>query len=205
MRIAAIVLAAGKSERMEQNKLLMRLNGNTLIGNILDAIAAANVDETVVVLGHEPQQVIDAIKPRLGEVKTVINEDYELGMTSSFQKGMRLVMGSVDVAFLFLGDMPILDRSFLSVMIHRMEVNLDRALIVSPVYKKKKGHPLLFHRQLFREILCLKKTQTIRDIVRRHADRLLTIEAPEWTVMDIDTPEDFARVRSLIKTGGYNV
>jgi len=204
MRIAAIVLAAGKSERMGQNKLLLRLNGNTLIGNILDAIAAANVDERVVVLGHKPQQVIEAIKPRLGEVKTVINEDYEQGMTSSFQKGLRLV-GFVDAAFLFLGDEPILDKNFLNVMIQQMENNLDRVLIVSPIHKGKKGHPLLFHRRLFGEILGLKESETIRDVVHKHADRLLTIEAPEWTIMDIDTPEDFARARSLIKTGGYDI
>lgn len=204
MRIAAIVLAAGKSERMGQNKLLLRLNGNTLIGIILDAIIAAKIDEKVVVLGYKPQQIIESIKARLDSIKTIINENYEQGMTSSFQKGLGL-MRHVDAAFLILGDEPILDKNLLNVMIQRMEKDGDNALIVSPIHRGKKGHPLLFRKQLFGEMLELKKNETIRDVVHRHADRLLTIEAPEWTIMDIDTPEDFARVRNLIKIGGYGI
>lgn len=195
-RAAAIVLAAGESKRMGQNKLLLRLNDKTLIENILDAIAAANINETVVVLGHEPQQIINVIKQRPETIKMVMNEDYEQGMTASFQKGLQSV-SNVDGAFLVLGDQPILDNSLLTTMIQEMEKNPDKALIVSPTHRGKKGHPLLFSRRLFSEILGLNKTQTIRDIVHRHVDRLLTIEAPAWTTIDIDTPEDFARIRSL--------
>jgi CTP:molybdopterin cytidylyltransferase MocA len=75
MIIGAVTLAAGKSERMGQNKLLLRLNGKVLIVNILDALAAGNIDEQVVVLGHKAAQVIEAIKPRLQTVKVVINEE----------------------------------------------------------------------------------------------------------------------------------
>lgn len=196
LRTAAIVLAAGESKRMGQNKLLLRLNDKTLIESILAAIAAANIDETVVVLGYKPQQLIEVVKKSLEGVKIAINEDYQQGMTSSFQKGLRMV-SYVDAAFLVLGDQPILDNHFLRVMIHQMENNLGKALIVSPIHKGKKGHPLLFFKELFGEILGLNKTETLRDVVRRHTDRLLTIEAPEWTTIDIDTPEDFARVRSL--------
>lgn len=181
---------------MGQNKLLLRLNDKTLIESILAAIAAANIDETVVVLGYKPQQLIEVVKKSLEGVKIAINEDYQQGMTSSFQKGLRMV-SYVDAAFLVLGDQPILDNHFLRVMIHQMENNLGKALIVSPIHKGKKGHPLLFFKELFGEILGLNKTETLRDVVRRHTDRLLTIEAPEWTTIDIDTPEDFARVRSL--------
>lgn len=198
MKTAAIVLAAGESKRMGQNKLLLRFNDKTLIESILDAIAGAKVDEMVVVLGYKPQRVIDAIKQRLDAIKTVINEDYEQGMTSSFQKGL-LSVRHVDAAFLVLGDQPIVDNNLLKVMIKEMEKKSSEALIVSPIHRGKKGHPLLFHKQLFDEILGLTEAETIRDIVHRHADRLVTIEAPEWTTMDIDTPADVARIRSLIE------
>jgi molybdenum cofactor cytidylyltransferase len=202
MMTAAIVLAAGKSERMGQNKLLLRLNDSTVIDTILDAVAAANIDETVVVLGHKPEQLIEVIQPRREAVKTVINEDFEHGMLSSFQKGLQL-LPYVDVVFLILGDEPILDSNFLNAMIQHMENAHGNALLVSPIHKGKKGHPLLVHRQLFSEILGLEQTETMRDVVHRHADRLLTIVAPEWTVMDIDTPEDYARIRSLMNGGSH--
>jgi CTP:molybdopterin cytidylyltransferase MocA len=197
MMAAAIVLAAGKSERMGQNKLLLRLNDTTVIDSILDAVAAANIGETVVVLGYEPERIIDVIQPRRGAVKTVINEDFERGMISSFQKGLQM-LPPVGAAFLILGDEPILDNNFLNAMIQHMENSQGRALLVSPIHKGKKGHPLLVHKQLFSEILGFEKTETMRDVVHRHAGRLLTIAAPEWTIMDIDTPEDYARFRSLM-------
>jgi molybdenum cofactor cytidylyltransferase len=200
MVIGAVVLAAGKSERMGQNKLFLSLNGKALIDNILDAVAAAGIDEQVIVLGHKPEPVIEAIKPRLRTLKIAVNEDYEQGMTSSFQKGLE-ALPHVDAAFLVLGDEPIFDPNILKLMVQQMENSQGKALIVSPIHKGKKGHPLLFHRQLFAEILNLKNPQTIRDIVHRYADRLLTIEAPQWTIMDIDTPEDYARISGLIKTG----
>lgn len=109
----------------------------------------------------------------------------------------------VGAAFLILGDEPILDNNFLNAMIQHMENSRGRALLVSPIHKGKKGHPLLVHKQLFSEILGLEKTETMRDVVHRHADRLLTIAAPEWTIMDIDTPEDYARICSLMNGGGH--
>lgn len=197
MITAAIVLAAGKSERMGQNKLLLRLNGNTLLDNVLNAIAAAKIRKTVVVLGHNPEELIEAITQKRDAVRIVINRDYEQGMMSSFQKGLR-PLRYVDAVFLVLGDQPILDKHLLDIMMQRLAENRE-TLVVSPVYKGKKGHPVLFRRELFGEILRLDKTETLRDVIHRNADRLFTVEAPEWTVLDMDTPEDYVRIRTLMK------
>jgi molybdenum cofactor cytidylyltransferase len=198
MIIGAVVLAAGKSERMGQNKLLLRLNGERLIDNILDALATAGVNEQVVVLGHKAEELIEALKPRLNGVKITVNKDYEQGMTSSFKTGLQL-LSHVDAVFLVLGDEPIFEPEFLRLMIGQMEKNRGEALIVSPIHKGKKGHPLLFHSRLFEEISNLKNSQTIRDVVHRHADKLVAVEAPQWTIMDIDTPEDYNLISNLIK------
>ena len=200
MIIGAVVLAAGKSERMGQNKILLRLNGERLIDNVLDALATAGIDEQVVVLGHKAEEVTEAVKPRLNRVKITVNRNYEQGMTSSFQKGLRSLL-HVDAVLLVLGDEPIFDPKVLRLMIEQMEKSRGEALIVSPIHQGKKGHPLLFHSRLFEEILNLKNSQTVRDVVYCHADKLVKVEAPEWTVMDIDTPEDYNRISYLIKTG----
>jgi molybdenum cofactor cytidylyltransferase len=198
MRTAAIVLAAGKSERMGRNKLLLKLGQKTLVESVIDALESSKIDEIVVVLGHNPKEITDVLRLRPDGVKAVINERYEEGMTSSFQSGLRQIM-NVDAAFLVLGDEPILDHEFLDAMIEEMKKNLGRVLIISPIYRRKKGHPLLFHKELFDEILELKEPDVIRDVVHRHTDKLLTIRAPKWTVMDIDTPDDFTRIRKLIE------
>jgi len=200
MIVGAVVLAAGKSERMGVNKLFLSLEGKALIYNVLDAVAAAGVDEQMIVLGYDSERMVEALKLRVPTLKIAVNEDYEQGMTSSFLKGLQ-TLPYVDAAFLVLGDEPIFDPGILKLMVQRMQENQGKALIVSPIYKGKKGHPLLFHRKLFPEILRLKNPQTIREIVHRNAKRLLTVEAPQWTTMDIDTPEDYKRISSLAKTG----
>jgi len=197
MITGAVVLAAGKSERMGQNKLFLSWNRKALIDNILDAVAAAGIDEQVIVLWYKPELVIEASK-RLHTMKIAVNEDYEQGMASSFQRGLQ-VLPNVDAAFLILGDEPIFDPCILRDMVQQMDNSRGKALIVSPIHKGKKGHPLLFHGQLFEEILNLKSSQTMREIVHRYADRLLTIEAPQWTLMDIDTPKDYTRISGLVK------
>ena len=86
------MLAAGKSERMGQNKLLLRLNGKRLIDNILDALAAAGVDEQVVVLGHKAEELIEAVKTRSNRVKITIKKDYEQGIRLLSKWGFNLYL-----------------------------------------------------------------------------------------------------------------
>ncbi len=193
-------MAAGKSERMGRNKLLLRLDDRAVIEHVLNAIAAAHIHETVVVLGHQPEELIDFVASRRDAVRIVVNRDYAHGMATSFQKGLR-ALRRVDAAFLVLGDQPTLDYNLLDVMMRHLADHRE-ALIVSPMWEGKKGHPVLFRSELFSEILGLDKTETIRDVIHRHAGRLLTVEAPEWTVMDMDTPGDYLRAQALMQRGG---
>jgi molybdenum cofactor cytidylyltransferase len=199
MNVGAVVLAASKSECKGQNKLLLRINGKTIIETNLDALAAACVNEQIVVLGFEPGEVIEAIRPRLGKVKIALDLTYEEGMTSSVKTGF-IVLSNVDAAFLIQGDHPILNPNLIIEMTQLMENNKDESLIVSPIHRGKKGYPLLFRKKLFGELLSLKTSQTIYDVVNAHIDKLLTFEAPEWTIMDVDTPQDYARLEGLTKT-----
>jgi len=64
MMTAAIILAAGKSQRLGKNKLLLRLKRGTLLDNVLNAIAAADIQEKVVVVGHNAEEVIKVVSPR---------------------------------------------------------------------------------------------------------------------------------------------
>jgi molybdenum cofactor cytidylyltransferase len=174
---------------MGKNNFLSSLNGKTLIENILDALTVVGINEQVVVLGNKLEEIVEVIKPRLGKVKIALNLDGETGIIPFFQTGL-MVLSKVDAAFLVLGDQPIINSNLLTTMIQKMENDAD-ALIVSPIHNGEKGHPLLFRRQLFIEILSLKDSQTIGDVVHAHADKLLTVEAPAWTIIDIDTSEKY--------------
>lgn len=193
--IAAVVLAAGRSERMGRNKLKQILNGKTLIDHVLDALEESKIAQIVVVVGDKSDEIRSILEKRSSRVETVLNENYERGMTSSFKKGLERARGA-DAAFLILGDELILEQTFLDKAIDLMQ--REKPLIVCPIHNGKKGHPLLFSRILFEEILSLKENEIIRDIVHRHISRVLTVNSADWTLMDIDRPEDLARAEQIL-------
>src|SRR5262249_47827061 len=60
-RIAAIVLAAGRSTRMGSNKLVAELNGKPLVRIAAEQALASRADPVIVVTGHEPERVEKAL------------------------------------------------------------------------------------------------------------------------------------------------
>src|SRR5438034_9873502 len=100
--IAAIVLAAGKSERMGRAKALLPIRGTTFLENILNAISRSSIQQTVVVVGHHRDEIIE----RLSLPNVIFNPDYEQGMITSFQAGIRALPANTSGAVLFLVDHP---------------------------------------------------------------------------------------------------
>jgi molybdenum cofactor cytidylyltransferase len=189
LRAVAIVLAAGKSSRMGSNKLLLPFSGKTVLETTLDALKGVT---TVVVTGHRPED-LEAVLARY-PVRVVHNPRHEEGMTTSFQAGLRAV--DADAAFLVLGDQVGLDHRVLSSMVQVL-VEDEAALIVSPVYGERGGHPVLFRRSLFGEILSLRPDQILKDMVTRHGQGHRYVEGDVWTVIDMDTPEEYEAAKKL--------
>ena len=192
MRTGAVVLAAGKSSRMGENKLLLTVGGKMVLSRLLDALTQA-VNEVVVVTGNNPEP-IRAIATAHG-VRVAHNPDHEKGMTTSFQAGLR-AMGGVDAVFLVLGDQLGLAPELLRRMIAAME-DVPGALIVSPIHGGKRGHPVLIRSSLIPEILTLKGM--LKEVVDGHADAHVHVEGGEWSTLDFDTPADFERAKRLFK------
>ncbi len=193
MRTAAVILAAGKSSRMGKNKLLLKVKGRTVLDRLLDAILSSKVEDTIIVLGNIPE----AIKPIADarNVRVVINLQHERGMTSSFQTGLKAV--DADAVFLILGDQLGLTSELLDLMIGCMESDTE-ALIVSPEYESKRGHPSLFKASLFHEILNLPEDEHMKYVVTRHEEQHRNVPGSIWNTIDFDTPEDFQRVLNLL-------
>lgn len=187
-------MAAGKSERMGRNKLLLEIGGQTVLDRVLAALEASQVEEIIVVLGHRP----DDLYPVTGShgVETVFNPGYEEGMTSSLKAGLRKVSGGM--VFLCLGDQPMLDPALLDGMIEALQANPE-AWIVSPVHGGRRGHPVLFRKPLFPEILGLGPRDILRDVVRGKEDLHLEVQGGPWCTLDMDTPEDYVRIKTLIE------
>jgi len=193
MRVSAVVLAAGRSSRMGANKLLLRIGGRTVLEHILDRLAGI---ETVVVTGHNPEE----FKEILGRyaVTVVHNPDYEKGMTTSFQTGLKAL--GCDAAFLVLGDTFGFSETLLKRMVDELKAHPE-AQLVSPVHEGRRGHPVLVRSTLFDEFQALGPGETMRDVVDRHEEEHRYVEGDAWTVTDLDTPEDYETIKRLWKAG----
>src|SRR5437667_3270991 len=101
--IAAIVLAAGKSERMGSPKALLRFGGQTFLERILSTVEQSKIDTVRVVVGRHRDEIARAM-PGL---PFVFNPDYEQGMSTSIQAGIRALPPETEAAVLLLVDHPL--------------------------------------------------------------------------------------------------
>lgn len=193
MRLAAIVLAAGKSNRMGTNKLLLKVGEIRVIEHIIHSLLPL---ETIVVLGHRASD-IKGIAEDLG-VRTVVNHCYVKGMTTSFQTGLRALDSSTDAVFMVLSDTFGYKKSLMERMSNVMERNLG-IHIVSPRFKGRRGHPVLIRKPLFKEFLKLGESETMKDVVNRYGKQHRYVEADEWCTIDLNTPEDYERILEMWK------
>jgi molybdenum cofactor cytidylyltransferase len=184
---SAIVLAAGKSERMGRPKALLPFRGSTFLENILDAIARSLIKNTVVVVGHHRQEIAN----RLSVPNLVFNPDYAQGMITSFQTGIRALPPGSAGAILFLVDHPLVEAATINLLLANFAANR----IIIPVFNGRRGHPVLFSNEILQEILALPPSQGANIVVRRDLSRIIEVpvDAP-GILVDVDTPEDFEKL-----------
>jgi molybdenum cofactor cytidylyltransferase len=178
---------------MGRNKLLLKLGEITVLDRVLSSIEASRVEEVFVVLGHRPGGLKPIVESHSAEA--VHNPNYAEGMTSSFKTGLKKI--SANATFLCLGDQVVLDPVLMDRMIDAMEDDPE-VLIVSPVHEGRRGHPVLFRKALFPEIMGLGKGKTLKNVVEGHGDHHLEVEGDVWCILDMDTPQDYERIRARL-------
>lgn len=186
--IAAVVLSAGESSRMGRPKALLPIDGETFIEKIVGALKKTSVGKIVVVLGHDAGEM----KRRMEHlpVEILVNPDYKLGQLSSLQAAARLLEkdGDCEAMLVHLVDHPYIDAKLTETMIEQFCAM--GKLIVVPRHNGKRGHPVIFSRKLFGELLSAPMDQGAKAVVNAHRDDTLEIDThDEGITVDIDTPE----------------
>jgi molybdenum cofactor cytidylyltransferase len=187
--ISGIVLAGGKSERMGRPKALLPFRGGTFLSNILAAIAQSPLDHAYVVAGHHRREIESAVS---GEGASVVfNPDYEQGMVTSLQAGIRALPPQVAGAMMFLVDHPLVDPATIKSLV----TELLPGRIVVPVFAGRRGHPVLFAAGILAEILSLPPSEGPNSVVRRDARRVIEVPiGSRGVLIDVDTPQQFEKL-----------
>jgi molybdenum cofactor cytidylyltransferase len=195
--IAGVLLAAGSSRRMGQNKLLLELEGQPLVRRVAGRAAEAGLDPILVVLGHEADRVEAALADMSHEA--VPNPDHERGANSSLRLGLSRVPPSARAALVLLGDMPYVTSEMIRLVVVCYE--RDAARLVVSRYGEVSAPPTLYDASLFEEFTRLEGEGCGKQIVRRHWHEAAVLDWPESALADVDRPEDYERVRAHLVGG----
>lgn len=199
MMINAVVLAAGASNRMGKPKPLLRFRdspsysasaerGKTFLGQIIAVLKLSDADRITVVLGAEAQIMKKSVD--LSGVNVVINKDYERGQLSSLIAAIRSTPPPTEAILVCLADMPFITAEVVNQIIAKFRQT--GAAIVVPVLNAKRGHPTLFARPLFNELLSAPQEQGARFVLYSNEQRILELQTSDSGILiRIDTPDDY--------------
>ncbi|MFZ1105224.1 MAG: nucleotidyltransferase family protein [Hyphomicrobiaceae bacterium] len=192
-RVAAIVLAAGRSTRMgAENKLLADIGGKPMVRCVVETALASKARPVLVVTGHQADEVAAALAGC--DVTLAPNPDYATGLASSLKAGVRAVPGECAGALVLLGDMPRIAPGHIDMLIEAFAAATDA--IVVPVHKGRQGNPVVWPRRTFPELLQLDGDAGARRLIAAHREQVREIGlATDGIFADVDTPEELARMR----------
>lgn len=191
--ISSIILAAGTSSRMGKPKLELILGNMTLLEHTLSKFLNANVDEVILVL-HPSQSIPESIKS--GKVRIVFNPAYRQGMSTSLKAGLAAVKKESIAVIIGLGDQPLVSTATINALIDAYL--RTKAMIILPTYMGKRGNPVLFDTKMLPEIMRVSGDEGARSVLEKHSKLIHELEVDdEGVVIDIDTMEDYLRIKQL--------
>jgi molybdenum cofactor cytidylyltransferase len=208
--INAIVLAAGESKRMGMSKPLLwfprrscvparrlpasgdarptKRSDTTFLAQIVSVLQQSEVDGVTVVLGAQAAEI--QASTDLANVDVVVNENYRNGQLSSLTAGLKSLPSRAEAILLCLVDNPLITAAMVNRVVQAFH-DTGKPIVI-PVFERRRGHPALFARALFDELLHAPAEEGARYVVRSHKDLVFEVEIPEPAILTrIDTPEDY--------------
>lgn len=197
MRVAALVLAAGAAERMGRVKALLPLGDSTLLARSIALVRAGGCTPVIVVEGAHSLDAEPAL--REPDVIRAHNPDWPLGPLSSLQVGLRVALERVpelDGALVQHVERPRVAPATVAALIAGLADEPDA--IWQPEYAGRSGHPMLWPRACFGDLLALDPMRaSARTLARAPelAARRRKLAVGDPGVLDnIDTPDDYRRL-----------
>lgn len=193
MNVSAIILAAGKSSRMGQPKMLLPWGNTTVLGKVIETIQQIGIDDILVITGGAKNDVEKIIASY--QTRSVHNQDYVNNeMLESIQLGLQAQKPAAQAALICLGDQPQIEERCAQLVCDMFLA--QKSSIVVPSYQMRRGHPWLIAREFWDEILHMQAPASMRDFLNKHSDDIFYINYDSPGVLqDLDTPADYLKYK----------
>ena len=218
-RCALILLGAGGSARMcEPKQLLPWKNEKNLLEHSCFTCLASQAVWNIFVLGSRAEDILQ-ISPWLREglwqnncqaehiaknkrFSLAINSDWASGMASSLRVGLEKLQNlfpqedDLDCAAICLADLPLLKAETINHII-KANYNLTQAerrgTIIVPTWQGRQGHPVIFGRDFWPELMQLSGDRGGGAILKKYSSRCLFCETTGPEIFtDCDTWDAYA-------------
>ncbi len=192
-RIAAIVLAAGRSSRMgPANKLVADLGGKPMVRHAAEAAIDSGASPVVVVCGHEEPAVRAALAGL--DVRFVSNPAHAEGLSTSLKAGIAALPEETDGVVVMLGDMPLVRAAFIRRLVAAFEAE-PGGLAAVPIHDGDWGNPVVIARALFADVAGLTGDAGARKLLEQRKDTVIEVPADDSVMLDADTPDALEALR----------
>jgi len=193
--ISGIVLAAGGAKRMGQQKLLLDFRGKPVLQWVLEASLSSKLDEVICVV-RDLTRIHQRISLKHDKLKWVANERTSRGQSTSVIAGLKAISPQSEAALFLVGDQPLLMPELINGLVDLFRKSA--ALIIAPVFQGQTRNPVLFHRDLFPELLKLTGDRGGRGLIERHKEKAAFLEwDDESPFLDIDTWKDYEKLKKV--------
>jgi molybdenum cofactor cytidylyltransferase len=181
---------------MESPKMLLTFNGRTMIEKVIANVSESKVDKIIVVLGAYRDALVELITKL--PVKYCYNDNYKKGMLSSVQCGFRNLPSDYKAFLVFQGDQPLITSDAINVVIDAY-LSSGKGIVI-PVYRGRRGHPLLIDIKYGNEIEKLNPKKGLRSLAHMFSDDVLEVDTNESGILtDFDTYEQYTKGINQIK------
>jgi len=192
--ITVILLAAGSSSRMGQNKLLMKVGPETMLENTLRAATRSSADDVVIVTGannSENEMVINKFS-----VTIAFNTNWEKGIGSSIKCGLESAINNnpgLDAVIISVCDQPFLNTDIFNRLIGRY-LSSGKPVVASE-YEGSLGVPVLYNKSMFDELMKIPNEHGAKMYILVNIDSNLLEKVPFTKGdIDIDNFDDFEKI-----------
>jgi len=194
--ISGIIIAAGSSQRMGTPKALLKIGEKTFLQHIVETLHSARIIDVVIVIGAEAEKIQKTLTWFDGKV--VVNDEWQKGQLSSIITGLNALdltksePEEIHGAIICPADHPLLTQSLLVDLLQGYWLSKKRIII--PIHRGKRGHPVIFDRELFDDIRNAPLDIGARAVVRNHEQEVHEVDVnDEGVLINIDSPDDYKK------------
>ena len=189
--VSGLILGAGASQRFGPPKQLAPFRGTTMLGWVVgQARRATSLDEVVVVLGRAADQIREQVD--FGSARVVENPVFGEGCSSSYRAGIGALSPESEAIMIILGDLPGVTPEVIDRLAEAWREQETPIALCS--YQGRTGHPMIFARSMFPQLVELHGDKAAWKLVDANAAMVEEVQFNFPYPGDINTPEDIERL-----------